>query len=105
MSDELYKTFPKLDIEYRLYYDTNGKPITMSSHSHPDGNYIVITKDQYERPNYNCRVVGGKMQFDDTNLVRVQLIKATSGMPVVKGHANLVVEEEYPDIEYYDRNN
>ena len=103
MSDELYKQFPKLELEYRLYYDAKGKPISMSSHDHPNGKYIVITKEQYDYPNYNCQVVNGKLQFDLGNQFHVQLKKSTSGVPVVKGFANLVVEEEYPDIEYYDR--
>ena len=103
MSDELYQTFPKLELEYRLYYDTTGKPIAMSSHNHPDGTYIVITKEQYDLPNYNCRVVNGKLLFDTDNHFHVQLKKSTSGVSVVKGYAALVAEEEYPEIEYYDR--
>lgn len=104
MSDELYKQFPKLELEYRLYYDAKGMPISMSSHNHPDGEFIVITQEQYNCPNYNCKVVGGKLQFDLGSQFHVQLKKSTSGVPVVKGYANLVVEEEYPEIEYYDRN-
>lgn len=103
MSDELYKTFPKLELEYRLYYDAKGKPTSMSSHDHPAGNYVVITKEQYDLPNYNCRVVNGKMVFDTNNQFRVQLHKSNTGVAVVKGYAALVAEEEYPEIEYYDR--
>mgnify|MGYP003329809912 CR=1 FL=1 len=62
-----------------------------------------LTQEQYEQPNYNCRVIKGQLQFDTTNLIRVQLKKSTSGVAVVRGHANLVIEEEYSDIEYYDR--
>jgi hypothetical protein len=95
-------------LEYRLYYDTNGKPISMSSHNHPAGDYIVIPKDVYDRANYNYRVVNGKLEsLDQSTTFRVQLRKSTSGMPVVAGHASLPIEpnEEYTDIEYYDRNN
>lgn len=109
MSKELEEAFkniqpiPIIEIEYRLYYDEKGKPITMCSHDHPDGQYVVITKQQYDSANYNCRVRNGKLIFDTANQMRVQLQKSTSGMAVVKGHASLVVETEYPDIEYYDR--
>ncbi len=103
MSDELYKTFPKLELEYRLYYDAKGKPISMSSHEHPDGSYIVITQEQYNNPNYNCRVVNSKLQFDTSDHFHVQLKKSTRGVAVVKGYAALVAETEYPEIEYYDR--
>jgi len=93
-------------IEYRLYYDANGKPTSMSSHNHPDGQYVVITKDIYDRANYNYRVINGKLETIDTiTSFRVQLCKSTSGMPVVAGHASLPIErnETYTEIEYYDR--
>lgn len=110
MSEELKKAFelvepiPEVAIEYRLYYDSEGKPITMSSHNHPEGNYIVITKDVYDRANYNCLVIGGKLIFDLHHRIKLQLKRSSSGMRVVKNHASIVAEEEYPDIEYYDRN-
>jgi hypothetical protein len=112
MSKELEQAFrefvpsPPMVLEYRLYYDHTGVPLTMSSHNHPDGNYIIITKDIYDRANYNCCVVNGKLEpVDTTRQVRVQLYKSTSGMPVVAGHAGLPVEQgdTYKDLEYYDR--
>ena len=75
----------------------------MSSHAHPEGSYVVITQEQYNNPNYNCRVVNGKLQFDTDNSFRVQLKKSPQGVAVVKGYAALVAETEYPEIEYYDR--
>lgn len=77
----------------------------MSSHMHPAGQYVLITKSQYDCANYNCRVINGKLVFDTGNRVRVQLHKSDTGVAVVKGYAALVVEEDYPEIEYYDRNN
>lgn len=103
MNDELYKKFEPQVLEYRLYYGKDGVPISMSSHNHPDGDYILITKEQYDSPNYNCRVVNGKLNFDFVDHFRVQLYKSTSGVAVVKGYAGLVVEDDYPEIEYYDR--
>lgn len=98
---------PEVKIEYRLYYDANGKPISMSSHAHPEGNYIVISKDVYDRSNYNYRVINNKLEpIDSTTAFRVQLKKSTSGIPVVAGHASIPVErtENYNNVEYYDRN-
>lgn len=103
MSDELYRKFEPLVLEYRLYYDNSGKPISMSSHNHPEGKYVVISKEQYEKPNYNCQIIDGVLKFDVGDRVRVQLKKSHTGVPVVAGYPSLVVEEEYPEIEYYDR--
>jgi hypothetical protein len=111
MSKELAEAFnnievmPAVHLEYRLYYDASGKPISMSSHNHPLGQYVTITKQHYDSANYNCRVVGGKLQFDTASQFRVQLAKSTTGVKVAAGYANLVVEDSYPHIEYYDRNN
>ena len=88
-----------------MYYNVQGEPISMSSHNHPDGKYVVIDKDIYDKANYNCRVINGKLNFDLANQFHVQLKKSTTGQMVVKGHAALVVEEEYSEVEYYGRNN
>lgn len=102
-----FRAPPPIEIEYRLYYDKNGKPVSMSSHNHPDGEYIVISKDVYDRANYNYRVVNGKLEsLDTTTTFRVQLHKSRSGMPVVAGHASIPIEqnETYTTVEHYDRN-
>lgn len=105
MSNELYKTFPKLELEYRLYYDTKGRPVTMASHDYPAGDYVVITQEQYERPNYNVRVTNGTIVFDTRDHFHVQLKRSNTGVAVVQGHASLVLENDhYEEIEYYDRN-
>ena len=105
MSDELYRQFPKQELEYRLYYDAQGRPVTMASHDYPEGEYIVITREQYERPNYNVRVANGRMMFDTADHFHVQLKRSNTGVAVVRGHASIVLENDtYEEIEYYDRN-
>ena len=105
MSNELYRQFPKLELEYRLYYDDQGRPTAMASHDYPDGNYIVITREQYDNPNYNVRVANGRIVVDTADHFRVQLRKSTSGVAVVRGHASVVLENDhYEEVEYYDRN-
>jgi len=105
MSDELYRQFPKQQLEYRLYYDAKGRPVTMASHDYPEGEYIVITREQYDRPNYNVRVTNGRMVFDTSDHFHVQLKRSNTGVAVVRGHASIVLENDtYEEIEYYDRN-
>ena len=105
MSDELYRQFPKQQIEYRLYYDSRGRPTAMASHDYPEGNYVVITQEQYERPNYNVRVTNGTIVFDTRDHFHVQLKRSDTGVAVVRGHASIVLENDhYEEIEYYDRN-
>ena len=105
MSDELYRQFPKLELEYRLYYDSQGRPTSMASHDYPQGDYIVLTKEQYDRPNYNVRVTNGTIVLDTQDHFHVQLERSNTGVAVVRGHAGIVLENDhYEEIEYYDRN-
>ena len=105
MSDELYRTFPKQELEYRLYYDNKGRPTAMASHDYPAGDYVVITREQYDNPNYNVRVTNGTIVVDTADHFHVQLKRSDTGVAVVRGHASIVLENDhYEEIEYYDRN-
>jgi hypothetical protein len=105
MNNELYKTFLKQELEYRLYYDNKGRPTAMASHDYPEGNYVVITQEQYEKPNYNVRVINGTVVLDTADHFHVQLKRSDTGVAVVRGHASVVLENDtYEEVEYYDRN-
>jgi hypothetical protein len=105
MNNKLYKTFLKQELEYRLYYDNKGRPTAMASHDYPEGNYVVITQEQYEKPNYNVRVINGTVVLDTADHFHVQLKRSDTGVAVVRGHASVVLENDtYEEVEYYDRN-
>lgn len=95
---------PEIPVEYRLYYDENGSVITMTHGEHPnDGDYIVISQEIYDRPNYNLmRVIDSELVIIDDSHHKQCLGKSTKGYRVVKGHANLIVNETYQgETEYY----
>lgn len=94
---------------YRLYYNPDtGRPTFMSGPDGPAGNYISITKEEYDAGVLgNMRVERGKLVIRDNTKLNLQLKPSTSGYPVVKNHPVLILESysEYTDeIEYYDRN-
>lgn len=101
-------TTPDPVIEYRLHYNESGDIFMCSMQSHPDSTqYIVVTKDQYERY-FRYRVVEGKLELIPQNIaIRTPFVKSTKGFRVVKNHASLLLQdnEEYSDIEYYDTRN
>jgi hypothetical protein len=77
----------------------------MASHDYPAGDYVVITQEQYDHPNYNVRVTNGTIVFDTADHFHVQLKRSDTGVAVVRGHASIVLENDhYEEIEYYDRN-
>lgn len=95
-------------IEYRLHYNDAGDITMCSMQSHPESTqYVVVTKEQYERY-FRYRVVQGKLELiEQHNEIRVSFIKSTKGFRVVKNHASLLLQdnEEYPETEYYDTRN
>lgn len=97
--------------EYRIYYDENGLVTAFSEVDHPEGdNYIVIDHpDLFHKANtLLLRVIDKKLiTLDVKKYDQVRLKKSTQGQPVVKGMAAVALglNEDYLDIEYYDRTN
>lgn len=94
-------------VEYRLYYDEAGGIISCSMQNHPNGNYIVVTKDEYNRY-FDYYVDNGKLTKVDRSIKYNTLLKKSDkGFKTVKGNASLIVEgtETYTDTENYAANN
>ena len=93
------------------FFNDDGTAIGLWETDHPEGhNYIILEDpDIFHRTSTNLlRVVNKELKvLDPTPIYRVKLAKADSGQCVVKGHAALVLmlQEEYPEIEYYDQTN
>lgn len=82
-------------VEYRLYYDEAGHVVTMSSSDYPAGDYIVITKEIYDRADYTVRVHDGEIVQADDPTRHHCAIGAGSRFRVAKGHASILVNETY----------
>lgn len=100
---------PKHIKEYRLYYNNDGTIVGLWENSFPEtGNYIVLDDPGvfYHTNTQLLRVKNQKLTvLDPREPNRARLKKSNQGFRVVKGNAALVLEsqEEYKDIEYYDR--
>ena len=96
---------PVSEIEYRLYYDESGIPLFMTSADRPDGQFILIDKEIYDRADYrHLRVRDGKLVIlEDDYLHHQNLAKNLPGFRVVKNHASLVLRdtETYNEEETY----
>jgi signal peptidase I len=107
--ESLIKPAIPTNLEYRLYYSELGEIVSGSMVDHAnEGNYIIVTKTEYDRY-FDYRIVNGQLKKIDRDAsYRVKLERSTKGFQVVKGHASLLVEpgETYTNIEYYAyRNN
>jgi hypothetical protein len=111
LAEEIQRNRPRVIKEYRLYYSSNGTIIGLWETDHPPGdNYIVLVDpDIFHRTNSNLlKVIKGKLKIIDPSPINVrQLYKSNTGQAVVRGHAALVLDsqEEYSEIEFYDRKN
>jgi hypothetical protein len=101
----LDKTIPEA-IEYRVHYNEQGEIYLCTMQNHPvDTTYLVVSQDEYNRY-YHYKVVKGKLvHIAHDSKYRVQLHKSSTGFRVAAGHAGLVVEDDYSDVEYYEYNN
>ena len=114
MSPEFLKALELLEApvveatEYRLYYDNNGCITMLSERNHPSGDYIVIEDPSvfHTANTMFLRVVDGKLVTLSSQPKSYKgLERSNTGQRVVKGIAALALtdNEEYQDIEYYDR--
>lgn len=100
---------PVIVKEYRLYYRADGSIIGLWESDFPEGKYVVLEDLEFFNTHntHLMRVVKGKLTMLDPNApFRARLRRSTTGQPVVKGHPAVALRagEEYPEIEYYDRN-
>lgn len=96
--------------EYRVYYNEDGTIIGLWENDFPgETNYIVVPNpDLFHKTNsYQLRVINGELKrIEPTKVIKPRLTQSTTGQPVVKNQPALALNigEEYPNIEYYDRN-
>lgn len=53
---------PVVDLEYRLYYNTCGTPLFYTCEK-PEGTYIEVSKEEYERARHDVIVKDGKICY------------------------------------------
>jgi hypothetical protein len=109
LAEKMDRQRPRVIKEYRLYYNDDGTIRGLWESDHPEGNYVVLDDpDIFHKTNTNLlRVVKGKLKIIDPRSTDVrQLYKSNTGYRVVKGHAAILLNnEDYIEVEYYDRKN
>jgi len=79
-----------VELEYRLYFDNQGSPLYYTMDK-PDGQFISITLEQYQRSNYNVKVINGKIKELTNNIVK--LVPATSGTACHVNDISIVADD------------
>jgi hypothetical protein len=110
MSNEFWKEVESLldksepePIEYRLHYNDAGDIYQCTLMEHPENTqYLVVEKSVYDRYFDYIVVEGNLKKIVRDSGYRVQLQKSDTGYKVVKGHASVIVEDDYHEVEYYE---
>lgn len=71
----------KVDYEYRLYYNkVNGKPIRYTTDTVDQGDYLVISKQQYAEGRYDILVIDEKIRTLNSFDQWTKLVPAKHGI-------------------------
>ena len=82
-----------LPVSFRLYYNTEGEPITYSMEDRP-GTYIEVDAETYARSPWNVRVRNGQL-IELKSAVR-RLAPSDTGTPCHPDNVAIVVAETEP---------
>lgn len=86
-------------IEYRAYYNSDGSIVTYTTEA-IEGQYIVITADQYAQARPDAKVVGDKLVFTHRRSHVSKLVKnKTSGIRTSKYDISIISDDN--DSIYY----
>jgi hypothetical protein len=88
-------------LEYRVYYDSDGKVITYTTDVNLQGDFIVITREQYLEARHDAVIKDGQLVQTHIRRHVMKLVRgATPGRLASKYDASVLAddEEEDPDV-------
>lgn len=89
-----WKPFVPEPLEFRLYFDDNGKVVCYTTEK-PEGNYIVVERQIYLEARTDIRVVNGEIIKSQQGAVITKLVPSNSGIRCATHDVNIIVPEDY----------
>lgn len=93
---DVIRTLPEtkpLILEYRVYYDDNGKIITYTTDK-LEGKYIVIDRQTYALADHTMIVVNNKLISTKKNKMSTKFKKSDKGIKCSKYDINIIVDND-----------
>ena len=87
---------PLIELEYRLYHDDHGAPLFYTCEK-PKGEYIIVSKDEYERCRYDILVRDGNICYLNDISTSSKLVPGDQGTATHPENVLLVD----PDSSFY----
>lgn len=88
-------------VEFRLYYDDNGKIICYTCEA-LEGNYIVIDSLTYAECRTDIRVIEGKIVRANERAIVSRLEISDKGTYCAKNDVSIIVDESYDDKQQWE---
>ncbi len=79
-------------VEFRVYYDDNGKVICYTCDNLPGDNYIVIDSHVYAEGRMDIRVIDGELKRSTDFVVISKLVESTIGIECDQEDVCIIVE-------------
>jgi hypothetical protein len=100
---ELSEYIPPKPVEYRLYYDSNGKVLFYTCDDE-SGDYILIDKETFVKGRPDVRVIDGKIVEHIQSVFINKLEIANTGVCCAIEDINIIVDTDYTGKTFYWEN-
>lgn len=81
-------------LEFRLYFDDNGKVICYTTEK-PEGNYIIIDKQVYLEARTDIRIINGEIVKSQHGAIITKLVPSVTGIRCAENDVNIIVPDDY----------
>lgn len=83
-----------MKLEFKLYYDVNGKVITYTTENLPNQNFIIITKEQFAEARPDVLVIDEKLIYQNSKRQVCKLEISDSGTKTSKYDINILTDDD-----------
>lgn len=81
-------------LEFRLYFDDNGKVICYTTEK-LEGNYLVVDKQSYLEARTDLRIINGEIVKTQHGAIVTKLVPSTKGIRCASNDVNIIVPDSY----------
>lgn len=87
--------------EYRLYYNEDGT-LREYSRQEQEGNYIVVTKQEFFEGRFDVRIEDGKLINPNRTTQYRKLVPSDEGVETLKEDVTIIGRGQHWKVKYYD---
>lgn len=82
-------------LEFRLYYDENGKVLFYTCNEKPEGNYIIVDSALYAESRHDLRIIDGVIHRSSEFAVVTKLERTSDGTRCAIEDISIIASPDY----------